>query len=156
MGVDPDQADCLLLGAKVLGHSCNRARGDGMVPADHDRCCMTFERLAHVSRDEFIALGNRVEKAGPVVTAICDLGHRNRHIAAICHGVAERFKFRSQPRYAQGGGAHIDASAQLAEIQRCAYNLNLPARIFHRMCTPPRIRINQYLRRPTLPGKDGM
>src|SRR5579862_6117212 len=131
MGVDPDQADVLILAAVELGDSGNRTRGHGMISAQRERNFSGFQSLQHKlgmlragSRDLFQILRVRV-------ALFFLLGNRDGHIAPVLHFVTESFEPSFEAGYANRGRSHIHAAARLAKIKGNANNANLTGRDAH-------------------------
>ena len=128
VGVDPDQADALVLAAVELGDAGDRAGCHGMVAAQHQRDFAGFERLDHQFGVLGAGGGDFFQIFGVRVAFFFLLGNGDGDVAAVFDLVAEGFQARFEAGHAHGRGAHVDAAARLAEIKRNADDADFPGR----------------------------
>ena len=128
VGVDPDQADRLVLSAVELGDAGDRAGCHGMIPAKRQWDFPGLERLDHELRMFRAGGGDLFQIFGVRVAFFFLLGNGDGDVATVFDLVPESFQPRFEAGYAYGRGAHVDSSARLAEIKRNADDTNFPGR----------------------------
>jgi hypothetical protein len=115
--VDPDEADGFILRAQVLGNASDRACGDGVVATENYWGGTAGERLLDALGGAVRAVGDLVEEWRAIVATTFCLRECDGDIATVGDVVAESFELGFKPGYTQGGGAHVDSAAALAEVE---------------------------------------
>ena len=126
--VDPDDADLLVLAPVELRHARNRARGDGVVSAQHEGRHPLFQGLGHCFRRSRAGLGDLLQITRIRAAEFLRLGDFDGHVAAVLDMMAEGLQPRLQARYAHRRGPHVDAAAAGAHVERHADHANLSRR----------------------------
>jgi hypothetical protein len=108
------------LHAEVLGHAGDRACGDGVVATENDWGGTAGERLLDALGGALGAVGDLLEERGAVVATTFGFRDCDRDIAAVGDAVTEGFELGLKAGYAEGGGAHVNSAAALAEVERDA------------------------------------
>ena len=102
------------------GEAAQRAEGDGMVAAEHERQRAGADRLPHEQRN----LRTGGEDLGQVARSL--VVHRGRlrlgrlDVPEVPDVVTQRDEPFLEIRVAKGGGAHVDPAAPLTEVERGA------------------------------------
>ena len=128
VGVDPDQADLLPPAAVKLGHAGDRAGGQGVVAAQHQRRHALFEGLDHGLGGARAGFGDLLQIAGVSCCRRLGFGNLDADVAAIGDLVAEGFKARFEAGHAHGRGAHVHAAAAGAHVEGHADDANAARR----------------------------
>ena len=98
VGIDPEHADLLALAAVELGHAGDRAGGQRVVAAQHQRRHALFQGLDHRLGGAGAGLGDFLQIARVFVAEALGLGDLHADVAAVGDLVAERLKARLQGR----------------------------------------------------------
>src|SRR5215831_5746851 len=125
VGVDPDQADALVLPTVKFGDSGDRAGSDGVIPAQHERDFPRFERFEHEVRALGAGGGDFLQIFRVGVAEFFLFGNGDRDVAAVLNDVADGFEAGLEAGDAHGGGAHVDTAARLAEVEGDANDTDL-------------------------------
>ncbi len=128
VGIDPDNADLLVLAAVELGDTRDGTSREGMVATQHQRGHTVAEGTDDGTRGLVAGFGDLVEKTGMYVAGAAGFGNFYGHIAAVGDLVAERFEPRFQTGDAYCRGAHVDSSPAGAEVERDADDTDAPRR----------------------------
>ena len=118
------KSDSLVLTAIKFGNARDRAGSHGMISAKRQRNLAGFQRLEHQFR--MLGAGGRdlFQIFGVGVAFLFLLRDGDGDVAAVFHFVAERFEPGFQSGHADGGRAHVDAAAGLAEVKGNADDAN--------------------------------
>ena len=118
VGVDPEDADLLLLAAIELRHSGDGAGRQRVIPAQHQRRHALLQRFQHRLGGAVAGFGYLLQVAGVVAARGLGLGDLHADIAAIGDPVAEGFQARLEAGDPHGGRPHVHPAAAGAHVQR--------------------------------------
>ena len=119
-------ADLLVSAAIELRHARDRADGQRMVAAEHQRRAALIERLHHRLGGAGAGLGNLLQVVGVLAPEALRFRDLDLDVAAVGDLVAERLKARLQSGYAHGRRAHVHAAPAGAQVERHAHHANAP------------------------------
>ncbi len=125
VGVDPEEADFLVLAAVELGDAGHRAGGDRVIAAEDERNFAGFERLQHQVGALGAGGGDFLEVLGVGCAFFFLLGDGDGDVAGVFDNVADGFEARFESGDADGGRTHVNAAAGLAEVERNADHADL-------------------------------
>jgi hypothetical protein len=124
MGVEPDDADFLILAAKELRYAGDGAGSEGVISAEDEGSHSILKALNDGFGSVGAGIGNLGEIAGIGGAGALGFGDFYADVATVGDLVAEFFEMGFKPGNTDGGRAHIDATAACAEIERNAKDVN--------------------------------
>jgi hypothetical protein len=92
VGIDPDEADLLILAAVEFGYSGDCTGGQGVISAEYERGHTVFKALDYGLGSASAGIGYFLEEAGVSATGILSFGDLDSDVAAIGNLVAESFE----------------------------------------------------------------
>ncbi len=120
VGVEPDEAELLLPPVEVPREPGDRPHRHGVVAAEHHGGRPRLERLRHAVAQRLADLEDLLQVLEARVPGPLGLPDLDAQVAPVVHLVAELDDLRVHLRHAEGGGAHVDAAAAGAEVERNA------------------------------------
>lgn len=100
-----------------MAQAGNRADGDGVVAAEHERNARRGQRKADLLGCLAADRGNFPEVAISAVAETLGFGDGDGEISGVFDAEVKQAETLLQFGGADGGGAHIDAAAGLAEVE---------------------------------------
>ena len=125
VGVDPEEADFLVLAAVELGDAGDRAGRDRVIAAEDEGTLPASSVFSTRSALLGAGGGDFLEILGVGGAFFLLLGDGDGDVAGIFDNVADGFEAGFESGDADGGRAHVDAAAGLAEVERNANHANL-------------------------------
>src|SRR6516162_8042221 len=128
MSIDPDQSDTLTLPAIEFSHARHSTRGHRVVTPETKWNFPGLKRLEHKLGMLGARGGDLFQILRVRIAFFFLLGNSDGNVAAVFDFMPDYLQTCFQSCHTNGGRAHIDAAARLAEIEGNTNDANLAAR----------------------------
>src|SRR6185503_4855755 len=117
VGIDPDDADFLVLPAVKVGYAGDRTCRDGMIAAEHEGCHPLFQRPGHSLCCPCTDLRDLFQITRVRASEVLGFGNIDGHISTVFHVVAESLQAGFKSSHPHCGGTHIHATPARAHVE---------------------------------------
>jgi hypothetical protein len=126
VGVEPDEADALLLLAVVARDAGDRAHRDRVVAAEHDGQASLSEHAVDGVAHGLAGVADLLQVLHVGIAGVVGLLDEDLDVAAVGHLVAERTHAGMDVRHPERGRAHVHSTAAGAEVEGHSDEGDLP------------------------------